>query len=77
MQLPDYNEDLLPSELNELSPVKTMKQSEDPVELHRWIESRRRNFPTKNRIEAKHMDSERREELGIKDLNETHTISQP
>ncbi len=68
--LPDYNEDLLPSEMKNLSPVKTVKQPEDPLELQRWIESRRRNFPTKGRIEAKHMDSERRQELGIKGIND-------
>jgi hypothetical protein len=76
MQLPDYNEDLLPSELNELSPMKTPKPSEDPVELQRWIESRRRNFPTRGRIEAKHMDSDRRQELGIKGINEDRGFQQ-
>ena len=69
--LPDYNEDLIPSEFNS-SPSKTPKPSspEDQLELQRWIESRRRNFPTKNRQEAKKLDSDRRQELGIKGINE-------
>lgn len=40
--------------------------AEEEVELQRWIESRRRNFPTKQKLEDKGKDQERRSELGIK-----------
>ncbi len=38
---------------------------EDQAELQKWIESRRKNFPTKQRVEDKSKDQVRRQQLGM------------
>jgi hypothetical protein len=34
--------------------------AEDQIEIERWIESRRRNFPTRQKVEEKSKDQGRR-----------------
>ena len=44
--------------------------ADEELDLQRWIESRRRNFPTKVRLEEKAKDQEKRQDLGIKGIDQ-------
>ena len=55
--------------------TRTLKLSdEDQLEVQRWIESRRRNFPSRKHIEDKARDQEKRQELGIQGINEDKPV---
>ena len=57
--------------MKQLKPVVEMTV-EEKEELQRWIESRRRNFPTKAHVDKKSKDQSRRGELGIQGIRLEH-----